>query len=92
MKEIKRIGPVSAGKIFGVIGAVFGVILGLIVPLLGSALHLGESYLGGNWFVQLIGLTLIYAIVSFVVGVIYAAIYNLVAGWIGGIQIEFDEA
>ena len=90
MKEIKRIGPVSAGKILGVIGAVFGVIVGLLLALLSSAL--GESYIGGNWFVQLIGLTLIYAIVSFVIGVFYAAVYNLVAGWVGGIQIEFDEA
>lgn len=89
MKEIKRIGPVSVGKISGVIGAVFGVIAGLVLALFSSAL--GGSFLGGNWFVQLIGLTLIYAIAAFVGGVIYAAIYNLVAGWVGGIKIELDE-
>ena len=90
MKELKRIGPLSAGKISGVISAVFGVIAGLILALFAGAL--GEPFLGGNWFVQLIGLTLIYAIAGFVGGVIYAAIYNLVAGWVGGVQIELDDA
>ena len=59
------------------------------MALISSAL--GESFIGGNWFVQLIGLTLIYAIVSFDAGVIYAAVYNLAARWVGGMQIEFDE-
>lgn len=90
MKEIKRVGPVSVGKILGVIGAVVGVIVGLILALFSDAL--GGAFLGGNWFVQLIVLIVFYALVSFVTGVIYAVIYNLVAGWIGGIQIELDEA
>ena len=90
MKEVKRIGPVSVGKISGIIGVVFGVIAGLILALFSTAL--GGSFLGGNWFIQLIGLTLIYAVGGFVGGVIYAALYNLVAGWVGGVQIELDDA
>ena len=90
MKELKRVGPLSAGKISGIIGVVFGVIAGLILALFSSAL--GGSFLGGNWFIQLIGLTLIYAVGGFVGGVIYAALYNLVAGWVGGVQIELDDA
>ncbi|MDE0422878.1 MAG: hypothetical protein OXK76_18580 [Gammaproteobacteria bacterium] len=90
MKEVKRIGVLSVGKIFGIVGAVFGAIAGLFLALFSGAL--GEPFLGGNWFVQLIGLTLIYAILSFVGGVIYAALYNLVAGWVGGVQIELDDA
>lgn len=90
MKELKRIGPLSAGKISGIISAVLGVIVGLLLALFSGAL--GGSFLGGNWFVQLIGLTLIYAIAGFVGGVIYAALYNLVAGWVGGVQIELEDA
>jgi len=90
MKELKRIGPVSVGKISGIIGVVFGVIAGLILALFSTAL--GGSFLGDNWFIQLIGLTLIYAVGGFVGGVIYAALYNLVAGWVGGVQIELDDA
>ncbi len=32
----------------------------------------------------------IYGVMGFVVGIIGAAIYNLVAGWIGGIEIEVE--
>ena len=90
MKEVKRIGVLSLGKIFGIVGAIFGVIAGLLLALFGGAL--GEPFLGGNWFVQLIGLTIFYAIASFVGGVIYAALYNLVAGWVGGVEVELDDA
>ena len=90
MKELKRIGPLSLGKIFGIVGAFFGIIAGLLLALFSGAL--GDPFFGGNWFVQLIGLTILYAIVSFVGGVIYAALYNLVAGWVGGVRIELDDA
>jgi len=33
MKEVKRIGVLSVGKIFGIVGAVFGVIAGLFLAL-----------------------------------------------------------
>ena len=88
MKEIKRIGPLSVGKILGIVGAVFGVIFGLLLAF--SSDVLGGAFFG-NWLTQLIGLTLIYAIGGFVGGVIYAALYNLVAGWVGGIQIDLDD-
>ena len=88
-KEIKHIGPLSAGRISAGIGAVVGLFAGLALALLGTAIavviHLGA------WLVQIIGTTLICALGGFVVGVIYAAVYNLVAGWVGGIQVELDE-
>ena len=70
-------------------GAVVGVFAGLALALLGTVIavviHLGA------WLVQIIGATLICALGAFVVGVTYAAVYNLVAGWVGGIQVELDE-
>ncbi len=32
----------------------------------------------------------IYGVMGFVFGVIGAAIYNLIAGWIGGIEVEVE--
>jgi hypothetical protein len=32
----------------------------------------------------------IYGVMGFIFGVIGAAIYNLVAGWIGGIEVEVE--
>jgi len=90
MKEITRISPMSVGKVSAVIGAVVGLIAGLVLALLGTAIAVVIHV--GAWFVQIVGSTLICATVAFVGGLIYAAIYNLVVGWIGGIKIELDEA
>ena len=89
MKEITRIGPLSVGRITAVIGAVFGFVVGLAWALLGSAIAVVIHV--GAWLVQIIGSTLVCALIAFVVGVIYAAIYNLIADRVGGIRIELDE-
>ena len=70
-------------------GAVVGFFAGLALALLGTAIAVVINL--GAWLVQIIGATLICALGAFVVGVIYAAVYNLVAGWVGGIQVELDE-
>ena len=59
------------------------------MALLGSAVAVVIHV--GAWLVQIIGSTLVCALIAFVVGVIYAAIYNLVADRVGGIRIELDE-
>jgi hypothetical protein len=33
---------------------------------------------------------IIYGVMGFVFGIIMAAIYNLIAGWIGGIEVEVE--
>ena len=90
MKEITRIDPLSVGKISAVIGAVFGVIAGLMLALVGTAIAVVVHL--GLWLVQIVGSTLICALGAFLGGVIYAAIYNLVASRVGGIQIQLDDA
>jgi len=88
-REIKRISPLSAGRIAAVIEAVIGFLAGLALALLGTVIAVVIDL--GAWLVQIIGTTLICALGAFVVGVIYAAVYNLVAGSVGGIQVEPDE-
>lgn len=89
MKEITHIDPVSAGRISAVIGAVLGFIAGLAMALLGTAVAVVIH--AGAWLVQILGATLIFALGGFLGGMIYAGIYNLVAGKVGGIRIELDE-
>ncbi len=89
MKEITRIDTLSAGRISAVIGAIFGFVVGIAWALLGIVIAIVIDV--GAWLVQIIGSTLVCALIAFVLGVIYAAIYNLVADRVGGIRIELDE-
>lgn len=98
--EIRRIGVFSAGKVFGVLYALFGLIFGAIFALfylLGAAVGAANSQGSDTlvWLVFGIGsvifLPLFYGILGFVFGLIGALLYNLVARLIGGIEIEVEE-
>ena len=82
---IKRIGAFSSGKIVGLIYA------------LGSAIGLAAS--GGEaeaWIGALFGvgaviiLPIFYGVLGFVGGLLSALLYNLVAGLVGGLEIEVE--
>ena len=94
---LKRIGPMSCAKISGLLYALLGLIAGVFLSffslLLGSV---ASEYSGGGMFTGLFGigaiifLPIFYGLLGFVMGGISAWIYNLVAGWVGGLEMEFD--
>ena len=88
MKVLKRVGVVSAAKVLGVLAAIFGLILGIVCAFIGG----GLGSLGGLpvWLVNLIGFPIIYGLVGVIGGALYAALYNLVAGLVGGLEIELE--
>ena len=93
---IKRIGPMSCARIAGTLNAAIGLLIGLVVALfalagagvgtgsqsavLGSALGLGAVVL----------LPILYGGLGFVVTLIGAWLYNVVAGLVGGIEIDLQ--
>jgi len=95
---IKRIDVLSAGKISGIIAAAIGLIAGLLFLLFGSMIAglAGQQQDGGGLIamgggiVGVIALPIIYGIFGFIGGVIQAFIYNLAAGFVGGIRIETE--
>lgn len=92
---IKRIDVFSAGKIMGIIGAAIGLIAGIIVlliSLLGGALGGSDTAALGaiGGFAAVIILPIAYGIGTFIAGIIQAFIYNLAAGFVGGIKIETE--
>lgn len=101
MQTIKSVGVLSVAKI---LGFVYGTIALIFVPfvlifgLLG-AMGAMASTEHGNPFAALgvIGVVLlslfipiVYGIFGFIIGAIGALIYNLMAKWVGGIQIELQ--
>lgn len=92
---IRRIGPLSLAKLMGVLYALMGLIIGAIisvVSLVGGALMAGQegSGFGGMLFgaAAVVVLPIFYGILGFVVTLIGAALYNLVAGWVGGVELD----
>jgi len=103
MKTIRRVSTLSAFKVGAVLSAllfgVFGFFIILIPSLFGASL-LGAAFGDGSVFgtgflISLVWYALfivIYAIIGGIVGAIDAFLYNIVASWIGGLQIELSES
>jgi hypothetical protein len=98
---IKRIGVLKAAIVQACIMGLFGLLFGLCFlffgTLLGSMLGSAASNAGAGAGLGMLGgigmvifLPIMYGVTGFVAGAIGAAIYNLVAGWVGGIELEVE--
>lgn len=90
---IKRIAVLKLGIFQACMGVLFGLIAGLVVMLFGSMIgqaagNTGMGMLGGA--AALIFLPIGYGIGMFIAGIIGAAVYNLIAGLVGGIEIDVE--
>lgn len=92
MTTLKRISPLSLGKVSAIIYAIFGLIAGIFITiffLVGISVAKPESafFLPVLGAASIIILPIFYGIIGFVAGVVGAFIYNLIARWIGGIEV-----
>ena len=94
---IKRVNPISAAKVMGLLGLVIGLILGAFISL--GALALGGAAIasdepGGALVGMIFGagaiviLPLFYGCVAFVGGLVQSLLYNVAAKWTGGVEVE----
>ena len=101
MAILRRVGPGSAFKIglvlYGIIGLLLGIVMACVSMVAGSLGGLGQSavpgarVLGlGMGFGAIIVFPLLYGVMGGVFAAIGAAIYNLVAGWVGGLEIDIS--
>jgi hypothetical protein len=97
--EIKRIGVLSAAKIVGGVYAGLGLIIGLFSACFGLITFAGliseadaelAGFGAGLFLAGLCLLPLLYGILGFIGGAIAALIYNVVAGVIGGLELELS--
>lgn len=96
---LKRVGMVSVAKVWAILYAGIGLCVGAFVSLFamagafaGLANHQGGSALVGMLFgVGAIAIMpALYGILGLVVGLVGAALYDLVARWVGGIEVELE--
>ena len=100
IRRIKRIAPLQAGKMLGVLYAGFGLLFlpfFAIAGIFGAfAEHAAQrnsgtaALAGGVFLLMSLLFPIFYGVMGFVFGVVTAAIYNLVAGWIGGLEVEVE--
>jgi hypothetical protein len=91
---LRRVVPISAGKVIGAISAILGLLAGFFLSfftLAGVAVQqqggpqVPALFLGVG---AIIFLPLFYGVMGFFMGMLYAAIYNVVAGYVGGLEVE----
>jgi len=91
---IKRFEPLSVGKIAGVLYAAVGLVVGVIVSLAATIGGLAGRSEFGAFTGGLVGigaiivLPIFYGVLGLLVAVIAAWLYNLAAGYVGGIEID----
>jgi len=93
MRVVRRVSVISVANVYGLVMVCIGLIIGLVYAFLGCAIGAAADMGGVGFGFGLIGiiiLPILYGIMGWVSGAIGAALYNLVAGWIGGVQIELE--
>jgi len=98
MSVLKHVGVISLAKI----GALFGIIFGLIYGILFSVLAVafvststmpglpgpGPVGAGGLGAVFIVFAIIGGAVGGFIYGAVVAFLYNVFAGWVGGVEID----
>ena len=92
---VNRLAPMSVAKVAAALYALLGLIFGGIISVIsfaGRALmpDSGDAGMAGMFFgaAAVIILPIFYACLGFVGSLLMAALYNLVAGWVGGIEVD----
>lgn len=82
-RRITRLAVLQTGKLLAVLYAFVSV---LMLPFMLIALLAG----GGRAVAPMLGMLVLYPIMGFVGGILVAAIYNLAARCVGGLEVSVD--
>jgi len=91
---INRVGPVSCARISGTLYAILGLIGGACISLFALAGGIGSERTGGAVIGAMMGvgaivmLPIIYGLIGFVGTLVAAWLYNVIAGMVGGVEID----
>lgn len=94
--RIRNINVIQYALVYAVLSALAGILVAILAfpamalfasfPMPGTGRH-GMMALG---FFPFILMPLFYGVFGFVAGIVIAALYNLVAGWTGGIEATLE--
>jgi hypothetical protein len=93
---IRRIGPLSCAKIVATLYAILGLVFGAIFSVAALVFGFNPDQPDTPPFMQMIGVGAVfvfpvfYGCLGFIVSFIAAWLYNVLAGLVGGIEIEIQ--
>jgi hypothetical protein len=94
---LKRINAFSCAKVLGLLYLIIGLIIGgifAIASLMGATFGASEASAGSAFVGLVFGvgavvfLPIFYGILGFIVGLVVPTLYNILAGMVGGIEID----
>lgn len=95
-KRIQRIAPLQLAKILGILFGLLGLVflpIFLLMALAGMAApdeqKFGVAAMGIGFAIFF---PILYAVMGFISGLLGAFLYNVVAKWVGGIEIDLEDA
>ena len=100
--RLRHVAVLQLALVLAVLYAMIGLIGGLAWWLVLSPIMIagmkssmggaaGMGALTGIGFLAIILFPIFYGIVGFIAGLIYAALYNLAAGWTGGVEMTLEQ-
>jgi hypothetical protein len=93
---ITRIGPLSFAKLSGLLYAIFGLVFGGIFSVIAMAGGFASDTAGAAGIGALIGVgavvvfPIFYGLMGFVTTLVGAWLYNVVAGVVGGVEVDIQ--
>lgn len=88
--HVRRIGVTRMATVLGALYLLLGVVFAAIFAVIGAMVPTpGDSMFRGGF---LIAMPLLYGVLGFVFGAVTAWLYNVIAGWTGGLELDLESA
>ena len=96
---VKRVGVWSVARIYGTLLGAFGLLAGVLIALFSLVAGAGMTAAGAEgtgWLGAIFGvgaivlLPLCYGVFGILTGALTAALYNLFAGMVGGVELDIE--
>ncbi len=91
IQRIRRLGIAQMAKVMGALYFLIGILIAALMALFGSMMpnagEEGTALFGGAF---LVAMPVLYGLFGLLAGALIAWLYNIVAGFTGGVEMELD--
>lgn len=85
-QRIRRVSPLPLATVLGILYAILGLVMMPIFLFIASMAPEEAGF--GTGFV--LAMPILYGLIGFIFTAVGAALYNLVAGWVGGVEVDLE--